>query len=772
MNRNHTIRRASALMCGAAGAALLAGAAAAQQATGAAEVITVTAQKREQAVQDVPISVTVFGEAELERANVDEFADYALRTPNVNFVNRGNRSETRISIRGISPISTAGTANLTGIFVDEFNIAPNISTRTADPQLFDTAQIEVLKGPQGTFFGRNVVAGAVSITSKQPSLEAPEAQLSLEAGNYDFYRVRASGSLPLSDTVAVRGLAYYDENGGWLDNVGPGPSNSEENYGGRLAFRFEPTAKLSAGLSLYYSNNQQAINTVVPSGFPSESLGLLSLFTPPGTVPVNEAGFYPDNTDTIATDIGFPSENETFTAIGRLSYDFDNAVNLTLVGGYIDNTYRAEGEGDYTTLPAFTVRRDEDVSAASLEARLTGGGERHSWLLGAIYAEDDFDSYQNSIQLASNPLLPAYDTAFAFLGGALFGLAPGAPPPGAVPGFALFIPGVDSSVGFFENVDFEFSTRSYALFGEFSYDLTDRLNVSIGGRYSSDEIDGSRTEGPLQPGLAPRPSQPTQEVSFDDFSPRFAATYDVNDLNTLYAVASRGYRTGGFNTTPGDPAFDEESLWNYEAGLKGATPDGTLRYAVSGFFMDWENTQVRAQDIVTQRQFILNAEGSEHKGAEIELGFTPLEGLDFELSYGYVDAEFKSFTNARTLDGQPIDATGFPVPLSPERTFSVVGQYERPLTDTLSGYVRAQYSYVAETREDVSQNDRRLNPEYELWSFRAGVESDSWALQAYLENAFDEEYRFGTSNLETYLSGAQVIVGAPQRYGVLLTWRY
>ena len=337
------IRLHSALLCGAAGAALLAGTASAQDPAGTSDVITVTAQKREQSVQEVPISVTVFGAAELERANVDEFSDYALRTPNVNFVNRGNRSETRISIRGISPISTAGTANLTGIFVDEFNIAPNISTRTADPQLFDTAQIEILKGPQGTFFGRNVVAGAISITSREPNLEEVEAQISLEAGEYDFYRVRASGSVPLSDTFAVRGLAYYDETGGWLENTGTGPSNSEENYGGRVAFRFEPNDRLSAGLSLYYSNNQQAINTAIPSGFPSESLGLLSLFTPPGTVPVNEAGFYPANTDTIATDIGFPSENETVTIISNVSYDFDNDINLTVVGGFIDNTFRAEG---------------------------------------------------------------------------------------------------------------------------------------------------------------------------------------------------------------------------------------------------------------------------------------------------------------------------------------------------------------------------------------------------------------------------------------------
>ena len=194
----------TALLSGASLAALHVGAANAQTAASPdGDVIVVTAQKRAQALEDVPISLTVFGESELERANIDEFADYALRTPNVSFVNRGTRSQTRISIRGISPISTSGSANLTGIFVDEFNIAPNISTRTADPQLFDTQQIEILRGPQSTFFGRNVVAGALSITSKQPNLEQAEGELSVEAGSFDFYRVRAAGSVPLSDTIAV-----------------------------------------------------------------------------------------------------------------------------------------------------------------------------------------------------------------------------------------------------------------------------------------------------------------------------------------------------------------------------------------------------------------------------------------------------------------------------------------------------------------------------------------------------------------------------------------
>ncbi len=763
--------RLMALAYGASALAFSAPAFAQSEQAAPRDVITVTAQKREQAIEDVPISVTVFDRSEIERAGITELADFARRTPNVSFVNRGTRSETRIAIRGISPISTAGTANLTGIFVDEFNVAPNISTRTADPFLFDTAQIEVLKGPQGTYFGRNVVAGAINITSRQPSFDQSEAELTAEVGSFGLRRISGSGSVPLSDNFAVRALGYYDQYDGFLRNTGTGPSNGTENYGARLAALWQVNDRLTLNGSLIYSNQQQDLPNFVPSGFPSESLSLLANFVPPGTVPVNANGFFPANTRTISTNEGLPSENQTLTAIARASYDFENGMNFTLVGGVIDNEFRSEGEGDFTNLSAFTIRRDEDVRAMSIEGRLSGGGDRSSWLIGAIYGRDEFFTYQNSIQRANNPLLGAYDTAFAFLGGALFGIVPGAPPPGFIPGFAFFIPGVNSSAGFFENVEFEFESRSVALFGEYSFDLTDRLTVAAGARYSRDEIEGERRELQLQPGLAPRQSLPQQSVSFDDFSPRFSATFRLTDNNSLYAIASRGYRTGGFNTTPGDPAFDAENLWNYEIGTKGTLGGGWLRYSISAFHMDWNNTQVRAQDVVTQRQFILNADGSEHRGFEVELDARPNDNIRLGLNYGYVDATFNSFTNARDLDGNAVDATGRPVPLSPRNTFSALAEYQQPLFGDVSGFGRVQFSHVDETREDVSNNARRLNPSYQLWNFRVGLEGNSWSLTGYVDNAVDEEYRFGTSNLETFLSGAQVIVGAPRSYGLVLSVR-
>jgi len=747
----------------------------------AVEEIVVTAQKREQSLQDVPISISVLTAQDLAENRIERFADYAVRVPNVAFSNRGTRAETRIAIRGVGPISTGGTANLVGIFVDEFNIAPNISTKTADPSLFDAEQIEVLKGPQGTFFGRNVVAGAISIRSVKPDPEAFGGEATLGYSSFDTWEGRAALNVPVSEAAAVRAVGYYDRSDGWLTNRGPyGKADETENYGARLAFRYEPTDAMTLDLSGSYSKNFQALPTFVPTGFASSSLDLLNGFRQavPGTptFPITPDGRFPANTDTMRTDMGLPSRNRTFILAGRLEYELSDAVTLTNVTGYIDNRFRSEGEGDFTVNPSFTIRRDEDVSALSTELRLSGGGDRFSWLVGALYSRDEFRSYDNSVHLASDPFRTLYDVAFSVLGGTVCPRAVTGLPvniPGPCPGFRSFTLGQSTSVGFFENVTTDLETDSYAVFGNLSFELIpDRLTVDLGGRYSHDSITGSRTEGPLISALAVRTSRPESDIDFSDFSPRAAVTFEVSRAVTLYALASRGYRTGGFNSIPNDPPFEKETLWNYEGGVKLLALDNRARINLAAFHMDWKNTQVRAQDPLTQRQFILNAEGSKHRGFEAEVALIPHDRVQVDFAAGYVKATFRDFRNARDLDGRSLDATGRPVPLSPRWSLAAGVQWTPRVSETIDGLLRAEYQFKDESREDVSLNNRRLNPEYELVNLRFGFSHDRYSLTAYVENLFDEEYRYGTSNLETFLSGAQASIGERRRYGVTGTVRF
>ncbi|MFN3592623.1 MAG: TonB-dependent receptor, partial [Thermaurantiacus sp.] len=349
---------------------------AAQSADDAGEIL-VTAQKREQSLLDVPISISVLTAEVIERQRINSFADIAVRVPNVAFSNLGDRSQTRISIRGVGPITTGGTANLVGVFIDEFNIAPNISTRTSDPGLFDAERIEVLKGPQGTFFGRNVVGGAVSISTVKPDPGGLSGRASLTHASWNSWDVRGALNLPIGDQVAIRVNGSWDRSDGWLENRGSfARGNESENLGGRAAIRIMPAEGITIDLQASLTEQRSTLPSFVPTGFGSVSLGLLNGFRGfvPGTprFPIQPDGVFPQNGREMRTDIGLPSRNRTAIVIGRIEAELSPEVTLTNVTGWIDNRYRSDGEGDFTENPSFTVRRDEDLDAISSETRLAG----------------------------------------------------------------------------------------------------------------------------------------------------------------------------------------------------------------------------------------------------------------------------------------------------------------------------------------------------------------------------------------------------------------
>lgn len=768
----------------------------------ASGAIIVTAQKREQAIVDVPLSITTFSKDDLDNLRVNDFGDYARLTPNISFNNpSGDRSDVRFSIRGVGPISSGGAGNSVGIYIDEFNIAPNILARTVDTELQDAARIEVLRGPQGTFFGRNTVGGAISITSVKP--QTGEFSGYAEAGysSFDTFRLESGLNIPVGANVAARVLGYYDRSDGFLIQEGPfGAGNESENYGGRLALRFEPAVGTTIDLSGYYSNQKQTLPSFVPSGFLSDGvqlltdlvsgiagqrLGIRDLAQIVGAADPLPDGTFPENSRTINTDIGQPSENETYTIIGRLEHELSDSATLTIVGGYINNNYFTSGEGDFTSNPSFTITRTTDFEAWSGEARLSGRAGRLNYLVGAFYGQDKVTSFNSSTKLASDPFtrnpipgvgLGAYDLAFLCIGGqsGISGC-----PSTAVPGFRRFIPGVNSSTGLFENVTFGSDTESFAAFFDATYELTSRFEISLGGRYTNETVGGFRNEGPLADPFAPRVGNPSTEANFDDFSPRIAALFRVSDAVNIYASASRGFRSGGANPVADDPStpvdesiFDKESIWNYEIGAKMSALQGRVYASIAFFRMDWSDIQIRAQDPITQRQIIQNAPGATNQGFEAEIAVVPLTGLSLRLNAGYIDAKFGQFPNARTLDGEVIDATGRRLPNSPAITTSSIVRYERPVTKTFKGFLQGEASFIDEQQTDIADNARRSLDAYTLVNLRAGLTSPNFDLQLFVENLFDEVYRLGVNNLETYLSGAQSTIGEPRRYGVQATFRF
>ncbi|MGH8239548.1 MAG: TonB-dependent receptor, partial [Steroidobacteraceae bacterium] len=312
--------------------------AAAQEAaeTGVLEEITVTAQRRMESVRDVPISISVFSGEMIENNRIETLQDYLELTPNVSFESEGTPATFELGIRGVSNLG--GASNVFGIYVDEFNVAPGVASTTFDQRLVDVERLEVLRGPQGTFFGRNVSGGAISITSRKPQPDF-EANVLAEIANHDSYVLRGSINTPLTDRLFVRFGAYGESYGGFLKNDGPSnATNDREQYGGRVALRYQPTERLTADLSVSYSSLDQGFPNFVPSGTLNDTLAQIGFEPFPMA-----AGYYPENVDRIETDQRRLNEVDTLIGTGRVELSADG-FSIVSISGFIDSDTTEQGE--------------------------------------------------------------------------------------------------------------------------------------------------------------------------------------------------------------------------------------------------------------------------------------------------------------------------------------------------------------------------------------------------------------------------------------------
>ncbi len=732
------------------------------------EVIEVTAQKRVQRLQDVPVSIAVIDEEELALSRMDGLTNLAQKAPNVSVSSRGTRADTRITIRGIANIG--GRANNVGIYVDGFNIAPNVTvaggSRTADMKLIDPAQIEVLRGPQGTYFGRNTMGGVLNISTVAPNSDAIGGQLSLDYSSFDTIETKGSVNLPLGERAALRLTGYYDETDGFLDNVGGGQGNSGKNYGGRAALGWQATDHFEVDLSYAYSKMQQDNFSMLPTGSlssipagiaPIVNNGFPALGVPSApdlgldTWPIEGPGLVGDNEDTLSTDLDRASDTQTRIATARLSWDL-GSTELVSITGHIDNDFAEAGDGDMTAYPSFLVSRDSEMSAWSQEFQLrsTGNG-RFNWLVGGIYGHDEISETDYSEHLASDPYILYWDIAFWDILGQPMELVP-------------FL-GQGISIGLLEDVDRINETDTWAVFGNFDYAFNDHWKLGVGGRYSEDTVTFIEI---TRPNLINPVANATREGDFSDFSPRVDLTWTPSQDLTLYTTVSRAYKAGGFNPNvelADLDKFDEESGVNYEVGIKGSAGNN-LRYSTAFYYFDWTDLQVRGQDVVSQRQFIQNAAEAHASGIEADVSWQPLESLQLSAGIGWQEVEFDDFDNAITTDNRDIDATGNTVPYAPELTFNAaLDWYQYDLLSGWDGRLRLEYSHMGEQYTDVENSQERKLDSYGLGNIRYQLSSERHQFTLYVENVSDEFYLVGLQNLETYTNGRQAIVGEPRRFG-------
>lgn len=768
---------------GEAASAPLSAGPAATDATAAAEVIVVTARRREEDVQDVPIALTVLDTQTIENSGAYTLSQLQQLSPSLQVFSFNPRN-TNINIRGLGAnvaLTNDGLENGVGFYVDNVYYGRPGQTQF---DLVDLQQVEVLRGPQGTLFGKNTTAGAINITTKLPSFD-PEYGVEISAGNYDYIQARASASGPvIDDVLAYRLTAAYTDRGGFGENVRTGEEISTyENASFRGQLLFTPAEALDVRLIGDYSEQHARCCINLPVTF-------FGAYDNGAAIPnnfqdrVRRAGYTPLAVDPFArttdADSHFQADMRAYGASAEVNWDLGPAT-LTSISAYRWWDWYPANDADGTGLPVITKGQQVNYQKQfSQEVRVgSDGANVIDWTLGAYYFWQLVSGHGSFGYgaAAANWNLPAV--------------------PAAVGNAALN--------GFTAESRSAPRTDSYAAFGQATWNISDQLKLTGGLRYTIEEKDGLfdqwHTGGPSLAGLSPA-QQATALAIRNQFNPVVSYTASLRDedlaglvslsyaftSNTLlYGSYSRGGKSGGLNLSA-LPAgvgaeVDPEAVESYEIGWKSDFFDRSLIANLAVFNTEITEYQTaiveQVANTVNFRQYITNIPKVRSRGAELDLTWLPVEGVRLSASGAYTDAKYVSYANApqapENLNLSAIqDLSGEPLSGTPRLSYSFSADYSHPVAigGQAEAYVHADYSDRTSYFTSATNSRYSRVPGYALLNARLGLRSESrlWDVSIWARNLLDEEYFQTLGSANTGLVTGSP--GEPRTFGATLKTQF
>lgn len=725
---------------------------AASMAQSVLEEVIVTAQKREQNLQDVGISVTAFSANQIRELGYTNSTDIAQQTPGLQ-VQQIHASTTQLNIRGVSQNDFA--VHLEGpiaVYVDD---AYTSSIGTAHTQIYDLARVEVLRGPQGTLFGRNATGGLLHFLSAPPTDEF-EAYGEFTAGSYDQVKFEGAISGPLSDKVRARLSVAMNQHDGVMENrIGPDLRDAD-TYSVRGQLEFDITDNFQAAVKIAYSEDDSYGNAYshTPSTFITES-GLSEVITDNGQLPIflglfdpvdgqpdlifgpcsgcDAFGFRePDNDPfTGAWDFIPTFEREINNAQLRLSWELEN-FTVTSITDFleVDRTYGEDTDG--SPIDQITFVDLEDREQFSQEIRLNGATEKFTWVAGLYYL--DFDVF--SIGTVTEDTGPLTTVGFDGSMGAIAG--PFTFPPAPTGPFPPFMSVPFDHTG---SVDSE----SRAIFGHLETKLSEEFSLVTALRYTEDEREADFSidnrilfQSPFAIVEFNPSTTPLANQEFENVSAKLQLDWTPNDDWLLYAGVTRGHKAGNFSQPffiPSDLSIlphDEEVLISYELGAKGTLLDGKMRLNAGVFYYDYTDYQAFFFENLAQRVGNLDAEVT---GAEVEIVYNPVPALDLAFGASFLDTTVEDVST-------PIGVFDRELPYSPDASYNGLARYTWIV---FGGNLSAQvdFNYVSEFCFSVVCNPNEQEDAYFVanaqLSFRS--QDEKWRLAAFVKNLGDEEYR-------------------------------
>lgn len=683
--------------------------------------IIVTSTRREESLQDVPLAVTAFQQEILTEKGIVSYDGLARETPGI-VLNQPTANFNNFTSRGIATNGYgANLASAAAIYIDELPISANGNSTILDPTLYDVERVEVLRGPQGTLFGANSLSGAVRILTKKPNPNAFEASALIDYGltDGDAFRQRYNGmvNIPLvEDKLAFRGVAFYRNEEGWVDNIGTGVegSNKLKSLGGRAALRWTPTDRLDIKAMVIHEDNKPEDSSLINP----DRGDFIRLSDRPDLF---QSDFTSLNV-TVDYDLGFA--------------DFSSSSTYSEITG----DFIVDLAGTFAQAIPFALDAVSFDDVFVQEARLTSThGGNWDWVIGGFYfnkrRDVDFDYRSSQEFLDARGLTGLPDEYYQ-------------------------------------------SFRSYtdikegAGFGQLTYRFSDDFWITGGLRHTTTSVQSFTNDGgynsnyltlallgfsnvPLT--VTPVVAAEGLKVTNDELSYKVSATFKPSDNVTTYASISTGFRSPVANARAGaaslvDPTdliipdgADSDSLTNYEVGLKGYWMDGKLSANLAAYYIDWQDIQVQANRLSDQVQFATNIGAAVSKGIEAEVAIYPSSNVSLFLNGSLNDSEVTDLTNAEAAISGAEEGLQLSFP-----TFqgSATLRYDFKPTPTMDGFASATAAYVGSFPglfPNVPGQPNSINPTFDdtdayvVVNLVAGIEKDNWKLHGYVENLFDDK---------------------------------
>ncbi|MGV7120387.1 TonB-dependent receptor [Sphingopyxis sp. 550A] len=706
----------------------------AEQSAGSADQVAeiiVTAQRREQNLQDVPASVTAFDSASLEAQSVLNLTDLNSKVPNVVLAPVGAYPyASAFFIRGLGFADVESTFEPSvGVEMNGVYLARNSG---ALQDFFDIESVEILRGPQGTLYGRNTIGGVVSVRTKRPGdTFAGEGQLTF--GDRGRVEARAALETPLGDNLAVRASMLYKTYNGYNYNATTGEKvGDNEVWSGRLTLVARPSDNLEATLVADFDRERGSGAAFRNASLPGDVYYNFSPDTGTPTPAVPAGNSDPTDPYTIYSDTPLFADLDTW----GLAFSLDWAVGgakITAVTGYREFKDRVQSDYDASALPFFSALRDQKHEQFSQEIRIASDGKsRLDYVLGAFFMHQSYD-----ITNAQSGLI---------YGGAT-------------------VPQIASQ-----------SNTAWAGFGQLDFHATDALTLTAGGRYSYERK--RFTNQPLF-----YPTSMTYRDNWDNFSPKLGISYQVDPDVLAYVTWSKGFRSGGFNGraasfTSAGP-YDAETVSSFEGGLKTELFDRRVRFNIAAFSSTYTDMQVGTQGLTSggvYESIVTNAGKGRIDGVESELQWVLGGGFSINANAAYLNARFKENFTDLTSDGvdNPTDNSDLPFAYAPKWSGSLGLFYDADVgIGKLNGSVNAVYMDDLYTSGGAANrtSDVQLRPSNVLVDATLGLQSEQgWRIGVWVKNAFDKTVINNTFGLGPL--GFLRIYSPPRTFGVDLGYKF